>query len=179
MWLTKNEKEVLKLLLSNGKLSDTSIAEKLDISTQATGRIRKRLEQDVIMRYSVELNKKELGANIIARMKIKFNNYTEKNIEKEENKMINNQNNIYVIKVMSGGGEYIIIAGFRDTEELKNVTENYKNDFDTHFTLREISIIPFSSLLKDSSSGLCDKMIDFTGIKHAETNGNDYNSKRI
>jgi len=45
MWLTKNEKEVLKLLLSNGKLSDTSIAEKLDISTQATGRIRKRLEE--------------------------------------------------------------------------------------------------------------------------------------
>ena len=40
MWLTKHEKEVLKLLLEDGKLSDTSIAERLNISTQAIGRIR-------------------------------------------------------------------------------------------------------------------------------------------
>ena len=43
MWLTKHEKEVLKLLLDDGKISDTSMAEKLNISTQAVGRIRKRL----------------------------------------------------------------------------------------------------------------------------------------
>ncbi len=31
MWLTKNEKKVLKLLIDNAKLSDTSIANKLNI----------------------------------------------------------------------------------------------------------------------------------------------------
>jgi hypothetical protein len=35
MWLTNNEKKALKLLLENSRLSDTTIATKLNITSQA------------------------------------------------------------------------------------------------------------------------------------------------
>ena len=43
--LTKNEKQTLKMLLDNGRISDVEMASKLKITTQAVGKIRKGLEE--------------------------------------------------------------------------------------------------------------------------------------
>jgi len=64
MWLTKNEKKVLILLIDNAKLSDTSIANQLNISSQAIGKIRRKLEEEIIEKYTIELNLKKLGLNL-------------------------------------------------------------------------------------------------------------------
>jgi DNA-binding Lrp family transcriptional regulator len=60
MKLTKNEKTVLKLLLDNAKISDSAIAAKLKISSQAVGKIRRKLEKTVIDSYTVNLNYKSV-----------------------------------------------------------------------------------------------------------------------
>jgi len=77
MKLTKNEKEVLKLLLDNGRISDIDMASKLKISTQAVGKIRKKLEDNgVIEGYSCNLNFEKLGLNnfalVLAKIKDKY-----------------------------------------------------------------------------------------------------------
>ena len=72
MWLTKNEKKVLKLLIDDAKLSDTFIANKLNISSQAIGRIRKKLEEDIIKNYTLELDLSELGINSFFMCKVKL-----------------------------------------------------------------------------------------------------------
>jgi len=64
MWLTKNEKKVLKLLLDNAKLSDTYIAKKLNISSQAIGRIRKKLEEEIINGYILDLDYSKININM-------------------------------------------------------------------------------------------------------------------
>ena len=53
MQLTRNEKRVLKLLVDNAKLSDISMANKLNISGQAVGKIRHYLEQNIIKKYTL------------------------------------------------------------------------------------------------------------------------------
>ena len=73
MWLTKNEKKVLKLLIGNAKLSDTSIANQLNISSQAVGQIRKKLEEEIIEGYTVNINPSKLGINVFVIGPIKFN----------------------------------------------------------------------------------------------------------
>ncbi|MEI7425022.1 MAG: Lrp/AsnC family transcriptional regulator [Candidatus Staskawiczbacteria bacterium] len=173
MWFTKHEKEVLKLLLENGKLSDTAMAEKLKISTQAIGRIRKRLEEDVIKRYSIELDPKVLGLNIISITKVKVEGILSKEIELLEKIMINELKNISILKTICGEGKYIIMAEFKDLDELNTTIENYKKQISQQYphvsyNLIETIILPLHSLLKDSHLELYKKMIDSCGVKHIE-----------
>jgi len=66
MKLTKNEKKALKLLLDNSRISDSEIASKLNISSQAVGKIRRKLESSIINSYSLNLNYSKLGIQTFA-----------------------------------------------------------------------------------------------------------------
>jgi DNA-binding Lrp family transcriptional regulator len=65
--LQKNECHVLKHLVANARASDSSMAEKMGISTQAVGKIRRKLEeQRVILGYNVQLNPHYIGLEIFS-----------------------------------------------------------------------------------------------------------------
>ena len=67
MNLTKHEKYVIKCLLENGKVTDKDIAKELGITSQAVGKIRKKLEKNGIIEvYSVSINYDELDINAFA-----------------------------------------------------------------------------------------------------------------
>ena len=66
MELTKNEKKVLKLLIDNSRISDSDMATKLGISSQAVGKIRRKLESTVIDSYTINLNYPKMGITIFA-----------------------------------------------------------------------------------------------------------------
>lgn len=172
MWFTKNEKAVLKLLLNNSKMSDTDIAKEINISTQAIGRIRKRLEEEVIKKYSVELDKKALGIDLIVRIKIKFENLTAKDAEEVEKKLRADKNIFSIFKLMSGEGEYLLVAGFKDMNELKTVIEHYKKEAKMQYSIKELIPLHLDCLLKSSFSDLYNKMIDTCGTKHLEEDNN-------
>ncbi len=73
MKLTRNEKGVLKLLLENGRIADVDMASKLKISTQAVGKIRRKLEEkNVITGYTCNLNLEKLGLNVLTLTLTKF-----------------------------------------------------------------------------------------------------------
>ena len=88
MWLTKNQKKVLKLLLDNAKLSDTSIANELNISSQAIGRIRKRLEEEMINGYTLELDLNKLEVKNYMTCEIKLTEEGKELGEKKVNEII-------------------------------------------------------------------------------------------
>ena len=73
MNFTKNEKKVLKLLLVNSRISDTEIANNLKISSQAVGKIRRKLEQSVVESYGINLNYSKLGIQTFALALSKLN----------------------------------------------------------------------------------------------------------
>ncbi|MCX6706709.1 MAG: Lrp/AsnC family transcriptional regulator [Candidatus Woesearchaeota archaeon] len=72
--LTKNEREVICCLLDNARIPDLHMAEKLKISTQAIGKIRKRLEDDKIIKgysASIDLDRVGISSHAIALIKVK------------------------------------------------------------------------------------------------------------
>jgi len=174
MWLTKNEKGVLKLLVANAKLSDTSIAKELNISSQAVGRIRERLEEDIIQKYTVNLDSKMLGVNIIAIIKMMFKNVENEDIKEIEKEIINLPEVLLFLKTMSGDEEHIIMMGFKDMEELERFSNEKKKNrkYYNHCIIKEIIPLPLNCILKSSYINLYNKMIDLCGIKHAEININ-------
>ena len=71
--LTNNEKKTLKLLLQNGRATDTDISQDLKITKQAVGKIRKKLEETGIIRgYSPEVDYGKMGISTFAIAILKF-----------------------------------------------------------------------------------------------------------
>ncbi|MFA5723527.1 MAG: Lrp/AsnC family transcriptional regulator [Candidatus Pacearchaeota archaeon] len=168
MWLTKHEKEVLKLLLNNAKLSDTSIAEKLNISSQAVGKIRKRLEEDLIKSYTLNLDLKKLGVSLVALVRVRFGNLNEKDTKDIEARLMRLPEVNLLIRTMSGEGEYIVLGKFRDINDLNRFVEEKRktNPIQDGFCVKEIIILPIDYVLKHSSEDLYNGIIDVCGTKH-------------
>lgn len=120
MKFTKNEKSVLKLLLDNGRISDVEMAGKLKISTQAVGKIRKKLEDSrVIEGYSCELNFEKLGINNLALILVKIRDkYWEKFGEVDGIEAIKNSPDA-IFTCMPSGSDVSLISlhCFKDTKE--------------------------------------------------------------
>ncbi len=67
MELDKRDKKIIKILQKNSRTPNTDIAQKLDISEAAVrNRIKKLQKQDIIKRFTVEIDPTKIGYNSIA-----------------------------------------------------------------------------------------------------------------
>lgn len=163
MWLTKNEKRVLQFLLENSRLTDTNIAEKLNISSQAVGRIRKELEgEKVIEGYKAKLNSNKLGVKAFALIRMAISKESKK--KEIEQEIIKLKNTIVFIQTMDGDMNYIIIMGFANLEEME-VFINEETELRRNITIKEV--IPYCqrNVFKNSIKDLLKFMIDNSGTK--------------
>lgn len=163
MWLTKNEKRVLQFLLENSRLTDTNIAEKLNISSQAVGRIRKELEgEKVIEGYKAKLNSNKLGVKAFALIRMAISKESKK--KEIEQEIVKLKNTIVFIQTMDGDMNYIIIMGFANLEEME-VFINEETELRRNITIKEV--IPYCqrNVFKNSIKDLLKFMIDNSGTK--------------
>ena len=171
MNLTKNEKKVLKLLLENARVSDSLIAEKLKISSQAVGKIRRKLEKSVIDSYTVNLNYSKLGIKTfaIALAKITAEGLDKGELEIEK-KLIETPNIIYVFRLPQGKFTHAILYGFSDVDELDEFFHSAKTKKELHSLIENEELFTFShnSLIKNSPIKLFHKTIDDLGIQAAK-----------
>ncbi|MCK4491489.1 MAG: winged helix-turn-helix transcriptional regulator, partial [Candidatus Altiarchaeales archaeon] len=85
MKLIRNEKGVLKFLIENGRVSDKEISRKLDITSQAVGKIRRKLEASGIIKgYSTIVDYEKLGINVMAIALFKFTPESRKTLREED-----------------------------------------------------------------------------------------------
>ncbi len=163
MWLTKNEKRVLQFLLENSRLTDTNIAEKLNISSQAVGRIRKELEEEkVIESYRAKLNSNKLGIKVFTLIKISILKESKK--KEIEQEIMALKNTIVFIKTMDGDMNYTLIMGFPLLEEMEDFI-NGETELRKNIIVKEV--IPYcqKNVLKNSIRDLLKSTIDQSGIK--------------
>ncbi len=172
MKLTKNEKEILKLLLNNSKVTDSDIASKLKISSVAVGKIRRKLESSVIESYTVNLNYTKLGIQAFA---IAIAKLTEQGMEKGdlevEQELMKNAHIISVYRVPKASATHIILYGFKDLNELDNFFHAYKFKAKLHDLVETKELFTFShnSLIKNSPTQLFYQVIDSLGEQSPKT----------
>ena len=168
MKLTKNEKQTLKLLLNNPRMPDSEIAPKLDISSQAVGKIRRKLESSVIESYSLNLNYSKLGIQTFAVAVAKLTKDGFERRESEiEQKLLKNPHIINVYRISKGNSSYIILYGFQDLTDLDNFFHSAKIKQGLHSFIETQELFAFShkSLIKNNPMQLFYKVIDDLGTK--------------
>lgn len=166
MKLTKNERETLKLLLNNSRISDSEIASKLGISSVAIGKIRRKLESSIIDSYTLNLNYSKLGIQTFA---IAIAKLTREGLDKGEleieQKLLKNPHIINVYRIPKGSSTHVILYGFQDMIELDNFFHSAKIKQELHSFIETQELFTFShnSLIKNSPIQLFHKVIDDLG----------------
>lgn len=166
MRLTKNEKKTLKLLIENSRVSDSSIAEKLKISSQAVGKIRRKLEKSVIDSYTLNLNFSKLGIHAFA---ITLAKLTSEGLDKGEleveKRLLDNANIIQVFRLPQGNFTHVILYGFGDVDELDDFFHSAQKKKELHNFIENKELFTFShhSLIKNSPAQLFQKVIEELG----------------
>ena len=169
--LTKNEKRVLKFLLADARITDSAIAEKLEISSQAVGKIRRKLEDTVISSYTIKLDYSKMGVQIFA---ISFSKLTPDGMDQGEldieKRLIGEPNILQVYRIPSGSATHIIFYGFRNMDELDAFFHSAKKRQDIHRFIENKDLFTFShnSLIKNDPSQLFQKVID--GLESEKSN---------
>ena len=169
--LTRNEKRTLKLLLENSRISDSEIASILKISSQAVGKIRRKLESTVIDSYSLNLNYSKLGIHTFA---IAIAKLTNKGLDKGqleiEQKLSENAHIINVYRIPKGSSTHIILYGFKDLNELDEFFHSPEMREELHKFIETQDLFTFShnSLIKNNPLQLLYKVVDNLGTKVSE-----------
>lgn len=175
MLFTRNEKRMLKLLLDNSKLSDTFIAEKLNISSQAVGRIRKKLEENLIKKYTLNVDFNEIGVTTMAICNIEMTpEGVEFGRENVEENILKNPNVIMLCRVQGGGHSHTLLGGFSDMKEVDDFFHNKKNyDGIWRFVKsKRTHLLHTGSILKNNPNELIQKIIDKMEARNNKRNSN-------
>ena len=164
MYLSKNEKEVVRILVKRGVVPDVDIAKQLNITTQAVGKIKDRLEKrGIIKGYAPVLDYNKLGIHVyaIALIKVRWElvrNKTEEEIKeemlKERGPLIN------MFSVQKNDITHIAFYGFRELSE----ADRFFNDMQMYhkeIELKDTFIFSASSIIKmDQPTELLLRAID-------------------
>jgi DNA-binding Lrp family transcriptional regulator len=173
MRLNKNERKTLKLLLTNAKISDSTIANQLRISSQAVGKIRKKLESTLIKSYSLNVDYAKLGIQTfaIALAKITQEGLEEGELEIEQ-KLLKCSHIISVYRIPSGSSTHIIMYGFKDMAEMEDFFHSSAKKNELHRFIENQQLFNFShnSLIKNDPVPLLHKAIDALNKEEFQNN---------
>lgn len=134
MKLDNKDYKIIEVLKQNSRISIRDLAKKNNLRPSTVHlRILKLKENNVIERFTLKLNNKEVGENFIVFMLIA----TEKEID---NKLFNNK---HIKEVFGITGEYDLMLKlkFRDVEEFNNYIISFRKDSGIKKTLTMVSTI--------------------------------------
>lgn len=172
MKLTKNEKKALRLLLENAKMTDTEIGEKLRITKQAAGKIRRKLEsQKIVKGYRAKLDYEKLGIRTFAAATIKLSveGIKRHNYKSIEESLVRCPQIIHAYKLSEGFSTYFVLYGFRNLNELDQYFKsNYcsicgEENSSCCIEAHGVRIFSIRNMIKNNSDELLHKMISEFG----------------
>lgn len=112
------DKSILKELKKNGRVSTSEISKRVYLSVPAVAERIKKMEQaNIIEKYTIKINKKKIGYNLLAFILVNIN--TTENIENFRMKIIQ-EPQVLECHHIAGPNDYLLKVLVRDTEELEN-----------------------------------------------------------
>ena len=167
MELTRNERRVLKFLIENGRATDTELSEKLNITSQAVGKIRRKLEDDgVIKRYTAVIDYEKIGIKVFAVALFKFVPEVWKTLKGENiDERLTGSNIINFYRIPEGDVTHIVVYGFRNMDELDHYFHTLQTERGHISEIRKLYIFSAKSLKKDSPKDLYIKVLKEWGYE--------------
>lgn len=161
MDLTRNERRVLEFLIKNGRAADTELSEKLNITSQAVGKIRKKLETEgVIKGYSTIIDYEIIGIKVFAVALFKFIPEVWKSLKDHDiDERIRGPNIINFYRVPEGDVTHIVVYGFRSLDELDYYFHVLQTERGHISEIRKLYIFSAKSLKKHSPEDLYIKVL--------------------
>jgi DNA-binding Lrp family transcriptional regulator len=163
--LTAHEKETLKLLIQDGRMSGSEIARKIGITPQAVGKIQDKLEMmGVIRGYSTIVDYEKLGIEVFAVAFFRFKSGSWTRLERQDiNERMRGPHLIRTYLISEGDVTHMVLYGFRSLKELDNYFHVLQTERGHISELKKLYILSTSSILKDSPAELFMKVIDEAG----------------
>ncbi|ODS39830.1 MAG: hypothetical protein A7315_10370 [Candidatus Altiarchaeales archaeon WOR_SM1_79] len=161
MELTHNERRILKFLIENGRVMDTEVAEKLNITSQAVGKTRRKLEREGIIKgYSTIIDHEKIGIKVFAIALFKFIPEVWKTLkDRDINERIRGSNIINFYRIPEGDVTHIVVYGFRSLDELDHYFHVLQTERGHISEIRKLYIFSAKSFKKDSSKDLYLKVL--------------------
>ena len=167
MNLARNERRVLRILVEDGRSTDTELSEKLNITSQAVGKIRRKLEDDgVIKRYTAVIDYEKIGIKVFAVALFKFVPEVWKTLKGENiDERLTGSNIINFYRIPEGDMTHIVVYGFRNMDELDHYFHTLQTERGHISEIRKLYIFSAKSLKKDSPKDLCIKILKEWGYE--------------
>jgi Lrp/AsnC family leucine-responsive transcriptional regulator len=137
------DKDILKIIQSDGRLSTAELSEKVGLSPSPCARRLKRLEEEgYIESYQARLNKTKVGIGMSFFVDVRLNNHQASSVEDFERDIsaIEEAINVHIV---SGAYDYLVevvskdLAGFEAfTRKLHRLSS--VKDFHTHLAVRQV-----------------------------------------
>ncbi|ODS42153.1 MAG: hypothetical protein MSIBF_02105 [Candidatus Altiarchaeales archaeon IMC4] len=157
----------MEFLIENGRATDTELADKLNITSQAVGKIRKKLEKEgVIQGYSTIIDYEKIGIKVFAVALFKFIPDVWKTMkDKDIDERIQGSNIINFYRVPEGDVTHIVTYGFRSLDELDHYFHVLQTERGHISEIRKLYIFSAKSLKKESANDLCIKVLKEWGYE--------------
>ena len=160
---TKNEREILKLLLDNGRITDMELSEHLSISPQAIGKIRRKLENNGIIKgYSCILNFEKIGLHTFALMHLSFSPrvYSDFGGLDVFDKVREKFRFLFCCVPSDSEVSIIGLFGFRNMAEMDSYFKKFKFQFRDYCEIKRIIPFSYNNLISFNSNELLKLVID-------------------
>jgi DNA-binding Lrp family transcriptional regulator len=161
--LTKNEITILKILLDNGRMSDTEISEQLHISPQAIGKIRRKLEDnDIIQGYTCMLNFEKIGLHTFALTYLNFypKVYTDFSGVNIFDILRAKFRLLFCCVPSNSEVSLICLFGFKDMVEMDSYFKKFKAQYKDYCQIERIIPFSYNNLLSFDPRELMKLIID-------------------
>lgn len=162
--LKENEKKFLLCILTNGNLTDTEIAKRININKSTCSRIRKKLGKDIISDYIPIIELDKVGVDIFVVLTFQWKGFNNK--EKTKKFLSDLKKDYHTIFLANGESSTmstVIFLGFRNIEEYHEYFKKLRDRFDKFISNVNSLILPSKEVIKN----------DFTDIiKHILKNKN-------
>lgn len=147
VYLNVKERELLKILLKNGRTSNSKVARKLKVTPQAVGMMRRKLESiGIIKDYTVELDLDHMGINTFVIVLFDMDPL-------HEDKLIT-PNMISFCKVITNSATHIALYAFEDLDKMDDHFKKLESENSDILRIVEMHVCPTKGVLEKSSRSL-------------------------
>jgi Lrp/AsnC family leucine-responsive transcriptional regulator len=160
--LSGHERELLLALLANGMATNTELARQLRISPTAARKIRMKLERAGIIRgYRPILDLSILGIQVFSILEIRL---LAKGWESGggmgiQGQLLRHENVMAVYRMPEGHVTHIVVAGFRNLEELDRFLHILQSQYSEYLEIQHTYTFSTKSILKEDPRGVLTKVL--------------------